>query len=78
MGLLLWQWGLVGFAAVCLYLTYIVGAGLAWKRGGKRYHEVALVIGSVSGVRAAQRPLSGVGCSDQPTLHCTSVRPGVW
>ena len=33
LGLYLWQWGLVGLAALCLYGIYLVGAALAWRHG---------------------------------------------
>jgi hypothetical protein len=33
LGLYLWQWALVGLAALCLYGIYLVGAALAWRHG---------------------------------------------
>ena len=51
LGLYLWQWGLVALAAVCLYGIYLVGAALAWRHGGRRYHYFVLAVGCLSGVR---------------------------
>lgn len=54
LGLYLWQWGLVALGALCLYGLYLVGGYFAWRRGGNGYHDVAITLGCLSGVRASQ------------------------
>jgi hypothetical protein len=76
LGLFLWQWGLVALAALCLYGVYLVGAALAWKHGGKRYHVVVLTVGCLSAVRSSFPSVVAPhgSCLRVPTSHtCDTV-----
>jgi hypothetical protein len=51
LGLNLQQWLLVALGAVLLYLLYLLGAALAWRKGGRRYHLAVITFACLSGAR---------------------------